>query len=126
MTSNSDMTTKRQFVNLTPHGVRVYGSDGSVIADIPASGAVARLSEQVSDAQCTDGIPEVQVTLGEVEGLPDPVQGTLYIVSLPLMMGLLAAGSTRQDVRYPYDPVRDGQGRIVGCRSLAEMAVTPR
>lgn len=54
---------------------------------------------------------------GEVEGLPAPSNGTIYIVS-----SLVAARCVgRTDVFIPNESVRDEQGRIVGCRSLGRV-----
>jgi len=105
-------------VNVTPHPVVIYGQGDTVLADIPASGVIARIAETVTPCPAVDGLPGSLVTLGEIEGLPEPVEGTWVIVSMPLAMAALAARSTRADLVYPYGQVRDGGGRIIGCRSL--------
>ena len=111
------------FVNLTPHDVAVFDGDVAVLI-IPATGLVARISESVDElasGPLGGGIDGVTVVLGEVEDLPQPQDDVIYIVSMPTMMGLRAAGSTRTDVRYPYGQVRDDWGRIIGCRALATL-----
>jgi hypothetical protein len=106
------------FVNLTPHPVTLFDYRDEVVLTIPASGTAARLAETpVDDGQC-----RTVVSLGEPIGLPDPVDGTTYIVSMPLLMGMAAAGIDRPDCRYPYGQVRDVGGRIMGCRSLARLS----
>jgi hypothetical protein len=117
----STPTVEARFTNLTPHPVCVYDGD-QVVTDIPASGTVARLTEDVRVAEPIGGIRATTVTIGSVTGLPDPQDGVTYIVSMPLLMGMAAAGIDRPDVVYPFGQVRDDQGRIIGCRSLARIA----
>ena len=110
-----------QYVNLTPHAVTVIGEDGVTILNVPTSGTVARLSETATTPS-SDGVPMVVVSLGDVAGLPEPQECVTYIGSMPLLMGMKAAGINRPDVVYPYGQVRDGAGRIIGCRSFATIA----
>jgi hypothetical protein len=113
-----------EYVNLTPHTVTVYanGTGQPATHDIPASGTIARIGEITHTAR-VDGmdIPITDVILSKVLGLPEPQDGVVYIGSMPLLMGMKAAGLDRQDVYYPYGQVRDGQGRIIGCTSLAQL-----
>lgn len=110
-------------VNLTPHPVVVYGG-GEPILTVEPSGRVARLAETATPAVPVAGCPGTVVELGEPTGLPDQMDGATYIVSMPLLMGLLAAGVDRPDCVYPYGQVRDADGRIVGCRTLARLSAT--
>lgn len=105
-------------VNVTPHDVAVYTADGAVLARWPASGLFARVVEEVqaADPLETDdsGIPCVAVSYSDaVDGLPEPSVGTAFIVSR-----VTAAAVSRQDLYFPYDEVRDDDGRVVGCRAL--------
>lgn len=115
--------------NLTPHPVVIY-PDGvadraradQAIASWASSGAMARLVERVGPARslATDqGVVPVSVVsyADEVEGLPEPREGTAYIVSR-----VTAAAVARADLYFPLDEVRDGQGRIIGCRALGRFA----
>lgn len=116
-------------VNLTPHPVTIYDGGGDqVITTIPPDGHSLRLEEVVTPGRgdlleddVPGGIPVVHVALGGVDQMPPVVEGTTYIVSMPLLMGLAALGIDRPDMVYPYGQVRDGQGRIIGCRSLARI-----
>lgn len=108
-------------VNLTPHPVVIIANDGTVIADIPPSGNVARLAETAVPDGTRGGIPMTRVSLGTIEGLSPAWRDTLHIVSMPLLMGARAAGVTRTDLVYPFGQVRDETGRIIGCRSLAAL-----
>ena len=97
------------FVNLTPHAINSI--DGPTI---PASGTVARLAVSVDDVGMIDGVPVVRTTYGEIRDLPNPTDGTIFIVS-----SLIAERSNRHDLAVPNDLVRDTAGAIVGCRSLS-------
>ena len=97
-----------KFVNLTPHTVRLNRGD-----EFPPSGQVARVKAMHRvDSWISDG-PDGRVELddnfsleairiyrpvfGQVEGLPEPVGGTMYIVS-----GRVAAACRdRNDVVCP-------------------------
>jgi hypothetical protein len=111
-----------EFINLTPHAVTVI-RDGETILDVPPSGTVARLAEHKTAAGAMNDtlIPVMNVRLGEADGLPGNEPGTVLIVSLPMAMGLKAAGLDRMDVVYPFPQVRDDAGRIIGCGGFARL-----
>jgi len=98
-------------VNLTPHILNIHTADG--VVDIPPSGMVARVATKSNPFTVVHGIPVVMTTYGEVEGLPDPVLGTVYVVS-----GMVEAAIKRHDVFAPGDMVRDADGKPVGCKGL--------
>jgi hypothetical protein len=110
-----------QYVNLTPHAVNILAEDGTQILSVPPSGTVARIAETAHPAGERDGIPFAEVSLGDVHGLPAAEDGVTLIGSMPLLMAMAAAQIARPDAVYPYGQVRDGEGRIIGCRSLATM-----
>ena len=84
-----------------------------MIKTVEPSGELARLTTKTVTIGEIDGIPMTTTEYGEVEGLPDPADDTIYIVSS------LVAG--RDDVFIPNESVRDGSGRIIGCRSLGRI-----
>lgn len=129
-------------INLTPHAINFVwepvNEDGSgsgyfePIATIPASGQVARVKAKTVPVTETiyslDGtfektplfiedIPVTTTEFGEVEGLPDPKPGVVYIVSSLVAQRV----PDRWDVFIPNESVRDSQGRIVGCKSLGRI-----
>jgi hypothetical protein len=120
--SSTYMEEVQRFVNLTPHAVTIYGPDDQTTTTIPTSGTVARLAETTEPSDAIGAIPTVTVHLGQVDGLPAAEDGTTYVVSMPLLMGMAAAGIDRPDCVYPFGQVRDAQGRIIGCRQLARIA----
>jgi hypothetical protein len=124
-----------KIVNLTPHEINIimpnvwdmkgipnlqmnidHGT-GTVTITIPASGIIARCRTERKTVSNVDGIPVTSTIFGEVEGLPEPKEGTIYIVS-----SLVAqACKDRNDVFIPDDTVRDEEGKIIGCRSLGRI-----
>ncbi len=99
-------------INLTPHPLAIHTPAG--IIDVPPSGAVARCAEVRTDRPPIDGIPVPAASYGAVIGLPGPVPDTIYVASALV----LAAVPDRADVFAPGPAVRDGEGKVVGCRGL--------
>ena len=110
-----------EFVNLTPHEITVYDSTGqNVILKIPPSGKVARVSVFSRVIGEINGIPIRRAEYGEVQDLPEPKEGVIYIVSTVLLIALREKGIARDDVvapdTNPDSVVRDPQGRVIGVR----------
>lgn len=91
------------FVNCTPHSIKL--NDGRVF---DPSGSVARVSSSFTDF--TDDI--CTVVYGDLTGVPDAAEDTLYIVS-----AMVLSASTRKDLVAPAtghkDCIRDDKGFIV-------------
>ena len=102
-------------INRTPHDVHLHVEyrDGRIeVMTFPKTGEVVRVDERRTWAGIVEGGKVECVEYGAVEGLPDPQPGVYYIVS-----GLvLAAAPNRPDLLAPGQPVRDAEGRIVGCK----------
>ena len=96
-------------INLTPHAITVVGN-----ATFAPSGAVARCASITSAAGSFDEIPLTSVSYGDVESLPAPQKGVLYVVSALVR----AAVPSRKDVASPGDLLRDDKGNVIGCKSL--------
>ena len=66
-------------------------------------------------------IPVIRKSFGEVEGLPGPEQGKIYIVSRIVISALEKSGDIeiRPDVFSIGKTTRDENGRINGAISLA-------
>ena len=118
------MRKEVKLVNLTPHEVVVLNDANNVVLRVPPSGQVARVSAQEKVVGTINGVPLVKTEYGEVQGLPDPQQGTIYIVSL---LVLQAMAGKRSDLvapntsPTPLGAVRDAQGRIIGVRSFVTL-----
>jgi hypothetical protein len=102
-----------KIVNLTPHVVNVVDEGACTL---PPSGQVARVSSTTTEVRRVNGIPCSAVSYGEVQGLPEAEEGTLYIVSALVR----AAVPHRRDVASPGELVRDPETKQpIGCRGLA-------
>lgn len=116
--------------NLTPHPVTI----GEVT--IPPSGTIARATEESTPAEPLrvlrqetgpDAHPAilemvtVRTTTTRHTGLvdlPDPHPGVYLIVSLVTAQVARDLGRWTGDLLTPGQQVRDGAGRVIGCRSL--------
>jgi hypothetical protein len=115
--------TVKKIVNLTPHEVNVAG------VTFPPSGTVARVATVQTEAGTLvlgeTTIPVVHNTYGEVEGLPDPEPGVVYLVSALVLSALEAQGIYRDDVfapdTSPQGAIRGPDGQIKGVRRLVSM-----
>jgi len=104
-----------EIVNLTPHSINIVMGNGEV-RTIPPSGTIARCRETSEIVGDINGIPVIRKSFGNVEGLPDPSSGVIYITS-----ALVANAARREDVVCPGDPVRDSNGNIIGCKALCRV-----
>lgn len=99
-----------EIVNLTPHPV-VFKRDGMDDLAIESSGSV-RAEEEFSEepTETIDGIPVYDLSYtGKIIGLPDPVPGRVYIISMIAAQAMLALGIKRNDVVSPnYVPALGG------------------
>ncbi|UNY40559.1 hypothetical protein KLER11_gp50 [Pararheinheimera phage vB_PsoM_KLER1-1] len=107
-----------KYVNLTPHAVRVTFQCIDHHFDPllhphnvtwEPSGVVARVSSEHKRSGSFAEVPHFTVEYGDVSGLPEPEEGTVYIVSM-----LVLQATDRDDVVAPAsghpDVVRkDGQ-----------------
>lgn len=103
-------------INLTPHDIVVQDSNGGSTT-FPASGNVARVASTPGELvrYAASDVPVYGYPVyGPVEGLPDPKDGIMYIVSLLS----LSQCSGRDDVvspgTGPYDgAIRNEKGEVV-------------
>jgi hypothetical protein len=117
------MMTVKRIVNLTPHEVNING------LVVPPSGMVARVATVQTEAGALvfDGqtVPVVHNTYGEVQELPGPEPGTVYLVSALVLSALEAQGIYRNDVfapdTSPQGAIRGPDGQIKGVRRLVGM-----
>ena len=108
-----------QLVNLTPHKITIINSDGETIREIAPSGTIARAASTVVDDGSVDGVPIVRTTFGQVEGLPEPSDDIMYIVSSLTVSAARRSGRTTKDLLIPGRMVRDEEGVILGCQALS-------
>lgn len=104
-------------INCTPHAINFLREDNSVLTTIEPSGTIARASQTREAVGKVNGIVVNQCSYGSVTGLPDPQDGTIYLVSALTAQ----ACPERSDVFITDDAVRDENGRIIGCRAIARI-----
>ena len=108
-----------KFINLTAHEINIRTAKGKFV-NIPASGIIARVASETKVVDTLDGIPITSMVFGDVYGLPNPEPDTYYIASL-----MVAKAAGRSDVLVPAETLRDGSGRICGCKSLGIYRPSP-
>ena len=104
--------------NLTPHTIDIIDEDGNIKASYPSEG-VARATQTTTVVGEINGVELVSMTYGEPEGLPEPEDDEYFIVSILTANAAKAAGYDISHLLLTNDPVRDDQGRIIGCRKFA-------
>lgn len=104
---------KTQVFNLTPHDLVVVQNDGSETT-FQKSGQVARCAATSTLVGEFNGVLLFSTAFGEVQGLPDPQDGVLLIVSSLVRQAV----PHRKDVASPGDLVRDDAGNVVGCKGF--------
>lgn len=114
-----------RLVNLTPHPVVIVGLSGERI-EIAPEPEPARLEEfeEERPSILVDGAPVRAVAkwMGELEGLPEPQPGTLYIVSMLAAQRAWEMG--RHDVVAPTGFIREN-GVPVAATALAVNPAAP-
>ena len=104
----------KRLVNLTPHALTIAKADQS-FAVYPPSGSVARVASSKDGAGVVNELVLWKTYFGEVAGLPEPEEGTMYIVSRIVK----TAVPERADVVCTGEPIRDKDGVIVACNGLS-------
>lgn len=107
----------KNIINLTPHDIHFHKADGSIVT-IKASGTVARANTVSTPDGAIDGIPVINISHGDVTGLPAPAPDTIFIVSTIVAS---AVPKSRTDVFVPNDFIRDDKGNIIGAKSLGRV-----
>lgn len=102
------------FVNLTPHPLTIIEENGMSI--LPVDGPAPRLAVDREQLGRVGPFSCVRSTMGEPTGLPEQQDNVVIIVSA--LVAEHHSLRSRTDLTYPGEPVRDNDGRIVGCRGL--------
>jgi hypothetical protein len=103
-------------INLTPHTINIVGADGTVAKVYPPSGQQARVSSRAEVVGAVDGVPIVRTVFGELSGLPEPQEGTLFIVSSVVAQAVAGRDDVVAPDTGPESVVRDAEGKIIGVR----------
>ena len=103
-----------KFINLTTHDLTIVLENGDDLI-LPASGEVARVTFSTQQVDEVDGIPIYKTIYEpEVTGLPEPEDGTIFIVS-----SLAAQTAKRHDVLAPTNLIRDDDGQVIAAGGFA-------
>ena len=105
-----------KFVNLTPIDITVILGE-ELYANRKTffkSGTVARVSQESTVDFTVDGINISNVKFGPVVGLPQSVDGVIYIVSAMVKNAV----TNRDDCVSPGELARDNCGNVIGCKGF--------
>lgn len=112
--------------NLTSKTINVITEEKEFV--FPSEGCARVLAttepfgEIHTETESINGIPVVRTTYGEIEGLPEPQEGIVNIVSYVILNALKAKGNLRTDVvapnTSPSGVVRDEDGSVIGVRGF--------
>ena len=115
----------RKFVNLTPHPITIFRTDGSTV-NVEPSGKVFRLREKDVIVTEIDGVSVVHrqfyIAPEDLEVFSDP--SAVYIVSLPALIALSTIKDPNLSKFTIVAPdtgrggVRDEKGNIVGTKNF--------
>lgn len=116
------MEKKVVLVNKTPHVLNLIMEDGAKISLEPvlptprvSSSSVKTASYTITDSE---GIEHIVIReapqFGEVVDLPEPKEGTIFIVS----MLVAARAANRTDLVSPGRQIRNEAGQVIGCAGL--------
>lgn len=109
---------KDKIVNCTPHDIMLLvgpAEDGRQVT-LPKSGILPRVATIETEGDEIGGFPAVMQMFGEVEGLPEPIPGTYYLVS-----GMVFGATPRKDIVAPdtgKTAQRNAAGHIVAVTRL--------
>ena len=115
-----------KLVNLTPETLNIH-SNGQVL-EIAPSGIVARVKDRVKLKNIIVGDFTIAVNstkYSDVIDLPDPVKGTIYVVSALVLQAAERANdmvsdlNEREDLFSPGELARNAEGVVVGCHGLS-------
>ena len=93
-------------VNLTPHVITEVTTGKA----FQPSGIIARVKMSTNKVNEVDSCPIYSTKFGEVEGIPEPKCGVIYVVS-----SLALNATDRSDVVSPGNLQRDESGQPIGC-----------
>ena len=79
------------------------------------SGVICRVDQKSTKIGEINSTPIFAVEYGSVEGLPEPKEDIIYLVS---SLVLAALKGTRTDVYAPGDLIRDEKGQPIGCKGF--------
>ena len=111
-----DVVRPSQLVNLTPHAIAVALPSGRQVHVAP-SGTIARVEVARTGAPPVivegEAVDRSLLSFGGARGLPDPRQGSYFVVSLPVALAV-----QRADLLVVDEVVRGRDGLVTACCSF--------
>ena len=101
-------------INLTPHKLDIKNKNGQVV-EIGGSGTIARVQVRYEPVGEVNGFYIHKAKYGRVEGLPDPKEGVLYVVSRMVAQAV----PERKDLLIPGELLRDRDGVVIGANGFS-------
>jgi len=105
-----------KIINTTPHNILLQLHQSVSCIEIEKAANPIRLAEEQKQIGYINHIPLFKKTFGSAN-LPPIKKGTVYIVSLIVAQSF----PNRDDFLIVNDTIRDENGQIVGCKSLAHV-----
>ena len=110
--------------NYTPHAVTLFDEDGDPLVTFAPAGLARAKQNAVTVGEIDLGngvVPVKKMTFGAVEGLPETcADDELFIVSaITAQAAMETDHPLKNQLLVVADPVRNGDGQIVGCRSFS-------
>lgn len=111
----------KKLINLTPHEIKIVDEKGDVKLIIPPSGKVARVKTRQEVVGRIDDIPVVKTVLEGIEGLPEPKEGHIYIVSSLVAQNVKDRDDVIAPDTSPQGVMRDEKGNIIGVKRFQKL-----
>jgi len=114
-------------VNLTPHQivlkwVKIETDPIPYELVIPPSSKSARVESRcIINKLLPNGIPIYEYRFGDVVGLPDPKENTIYIISRLVAEAIAVSGEKRDDIYVVAETIRNSEGVIIGASGLSKI-----
>ena len=86
---------EQRLVNLCSHDIQIATDSENKKVTIPPSGVVARVVKKQKDVEKYAGFSIIREVYGNLYGIPDKKENTIYIVSAPVLNCL---NDTRDDI----------------------------
>lgn len=110
----------KKILNYTLHDISIITPKGVVVIPRHGTARCSTTRKLLCYISCDDiKIPINETIFGDISGLPEPEENTIIIVSAITANVMRERG--REDVYTVDEPVRDGNGKILGCRALSKI-----
>jgi len=110
------MNNEVKIINLTPHPIIIIKENGEKIILEKCNNPARCDSFRVKVCEI-NGISVNKVCFGQIYNLPEKRENTIYIVSRIIA----EAAKDRDDLYIVDETIRDENGNIIGCKSLAKI-----